>query len=480
MGSAFAAPPPARFERITSADGLPNDIIYSMLVDNSGRLWTATSNGMGRLDPSSGEWKHYTVADGLQSMVFRQGAAHVGPGGRFYFGGLQGYNSFVPAEVKGNTIPPPVVITSLKINEVEQLATPLTPAREVELRLNHRQNYVVVEFAALDYTNPRDNEYAYKLDGIDDDWIYSGHRRVAAYAHLDPGRYTLRVKGSNNDGVWNEAGVSIALRILPPLWRTGWAYAFYAAIIVLTVWAIRRRELNRIRLAGELRLQKIEAEKLREVDEAKSRFFANISHEFRTPLTLILGPLERLRARWPGDEVPAEYGVMGRNARRLLNLIDQILDLSKIEAAGLALDVREVDLRNLARISVASFAPYAASRAAWRFTSMCPTCRCRRVSIPSRWKSAVNNLLSNAVKFTPSEGSVTVTVKRDTGGAEGDRACIAVADTGAGIAFDLIDRVFDRFVQGDGQPASGPQGTGIGLGVDKGAGRAARWIDRGT
>ena len=169
------------------------------------------------------------------------------------------------------------------------------------IELSYKDNDFSFDFAAVNFTKSEDNQYAYRLDGYDRAWIYCGNRQFARYINVGPGRYTFRVKGSNNDGVWNEAGTSVALIIAPPFWRTWWAYALYGISLVTMLYAFRRYEMNRQQLKYGYELKKIESDKLKELDGLKSRFFANISHEFRTPLTLILGPTEELQAVQPDE-----------------------------------------------------------------------------------------------------------------------------------------------------------------------------------
>ncbi len=455
------------FERFTSSDGLPSDVVFGIVVDETGAVWVATTEGLGRRDPTTTHWRAYGVHDGLQSPEFVRGAHHRGGSGRIYFGGINGLNVFTPREVADNPHVPPVVLTSLRIGDREVTLPSLSsdPAAAARLELSHRENAFAVEFAALDYAHPARNRYAYRLEGADAEWVQSGTRRFASYSHLRPGTYTLRVRGSNQDGVWNEDGVALRLAISPPPWRTWWAYTLYALFAGAVVLTLRGREMKRIRLAHELRIQRIEAENLRQVDQAKSRFFANISHEFRTPLTLILGLAERLRESGQAALREADVEMMRRSAVRLSHMIDQVLDLSKIESASFTLNLRPTDLRDIARVCVASFTSLAGSRGLDLRLDLPEHSVSARIDA-EQIEKCLNNLLSNAVKFTPAGGSVSVHVRADSEAGRG-WATLRVADTGVGIPAHAIDRVFDRFFQVDDAHQPSRRGTGIGLALTR-------------
>jgi len=231
-----------------------------------------------------------------------------------------------------------------------------------EIILDSDQDFFTIEFAALDYTNPEKNQYAYMLEGVDRDWVPTdASRRLATYTKLDPGEYLFRVKGSNNDAIWNKEGIAVKITILPPWWRTNWAYASYILIFVFILYALRSYDLRRQRLKHELQLEQVEIEKLKEIDHVKSSFFANISHEFRTPLTLIKVPLQRLRQEQGPDPDP-RLETMLRNTNRLEQLIDQLLDLSRLEAGRLPVRWQRGDCMSLLRVYVAGFENVAAQR----------------------------------------------------------------------------------------------------------------------
>jgi signal transduction histidine kinase/DNA-binding response OmpR family regulator len=305
------------------------------------------------------------------------------------------------------------------------------------------------------------------LEGLDDGWSYCGNRRFANYTGVPPGNYIFRVKGSNNDGYWNEEGTSILVSINPPPWKSWWAYTLYTLSFIILAIAWRRYDLKRHRLKQALELEQVEAEKLKELDGMKSRFFANISHEFRTPLTLILGPLDKLLTKTDDNECIQSLNVMQRNARRLQRLINQLLNLSKLEAGEMKLIAGERNIINLVRGYVHSFESLAKQKnIRLKFTS--DDERTLIYVDNDKIEKILYNLLSNAFKFTPEGGEISVSVlthpvkpiyKEGTKGGVN----IIVADTGPGIPPDKVKHVFDRFYQANNGYSGDQEGTGIGL-----------------
>jgi ligand-binding sensor domain-containing protein/AraC-like DNA-binding protein len=299
------------FSRYTTAQGLPNNVVYGVLPDDAGHLWLSTNRGLARFDPATGAVRSFDAADGLQSNEFNSGAAFRSASGELFFGGIYGFSHFRPEDIRDNPHRPEVVITGLRrLNRREVVGdTGSILERSIvettSLRIPARDNVLIFEFAALDYSAPGKNRYAYRMVGFNDTWIDAGDSRTATYTNLPPGSYTFQVRGSNNDGVWNETGTSLELRILPPWWRTPWAYALYLLLCAGLILGARRYEMNRIRLRHLAEQERAQAERLLDLDRARSRFFANVSHEFRTPLTLTLGPLDDLQAGFHGPLAPA-------------------------------------------------------------------------------------------------------------------------------------------------------------------------------
>lgn len=230
-------------------EGLPNNLIYSILEDDSGHLWLSTNQGLARFDPASLDISSYDVADGLQSYEFNLGAEYKSDSGELFFGGVDGFNAFFPDSVLSNANIPPLVVTSFKVFSPEGTRN-ITVLDKDEIILGHVENSISIEFSALDFTRPSKNEYAYKLEGLDDAWVYSGARRIASYSRIPPGKYIFRVRGSNSDGVWNERGLELPLVIRTPWWQSAYVYFLYAIIIVLLIYLIILYSTRQLRRAN--------------------------------------------------------------------------------------------------------------------------------------------------------------------------------------------------------------------------------------
>ena len=454
------------FERWTVEDGLPNDVVYGIVADGRGHLWLSTNRGLARFDPASGEVRSYDAGDGLQSHEFNSGAAYRSPSGELFFGGPYGLNYFRPDEIEDNPHVPPVVLTGFhrrnRPETVRDSGTVLTAAiSEADtVRLSHADDVVAFDFAALDYSAPAKNRYAYRLVGFSDVWVEAGARRSATYTNLPPGAYTFQVKGSNNDGVWNGEGASLALVVSPPWWGTRWAYGLYGLAVLAALYGVRRYEMNRLRLAGRLEMEQLEAAKLRELDRARTRFFGDVSHELRTPLTLVTGPLGDLLAGRRGElsaAVREQLGLARRSADQVLELINQVLDVARLEAGGTPLRARPMELGAFVEEAAAGFAALA-ERERLDFEVATPDGPLTVHADPDQLEKALANLLSNAMKFTPGGGTVRVTVEGDDAAAR-----VAVRDSGPGIPAAELPHVFDRFFRAEGASDRRQPGTGIGL-----------------
>jgi signal transduction histidine kinase/ligand-binding sensor domain-containing protein/DNA-binding response OmpR family regulator len=440
--------------------------IYDIKRDRNGCLWMVTEKGLISFDPSTtdkstnakNQIKQYLPFNQVyRSRMYKDHAGKIFVGSRL--GSGNGYFSYHPDDITKNSNIPPIVITSFTVrNRALELDTAITLKQDITLSYN--ENYFSFEFAALDYTKPEQNQYAFMLEGLDEDWIYSGNRRFATYTKVPPGDYVFRVKGSNNDGYWNETGASVAITVLPPPWKTWWAYAGYATILIGLIVLWRIYDLRRIRLRQQLELEHVEAHKLKELDTMKSRFFANISHEFRTPLTLILGPLQKLLARHGDEESTREINIAQKNALRLQQLIDQLLTLSRIEAGKLKLQVKEENLVRLVNGYFQSFESLAKQKNI-RLEFHADQEEILAYVDQDKMEKVLYNLLSNAFKFTPEGGRVAVTV----GGQRS--AFISITDTGPGISPAHLPHIFDRFYQADDSDARFQEGTGIGLALAK-------------
>jgi signal transduction histidine kinase/ligand-binding sensor domain-containing protein/DNA-binding response OmpR family regulator len=483
------------FEAITQKDGLPSNTIMGIVEDDQGlsenkvgNLWLRTPLGIVKLDPETRRIRVYDEGDGLtycRSIQEGYQAFYKAKCGEIYSGGTTSVAVFHPDSLGDNPDPPKIVFTDFKINyESAKISTNSPLQKSVifteQIKLAHYQDIISVEFAALDYTAPVKNQYAYKLEGINSDWVYTdASRRFATYTGLQPGEYIFRVKGSNNDCVWNEAGASIRIIITPPWWKTNWAYGLYILLIITLIYGTWRFQLNRIKIRHDMELKRLQTEKLEEVDRMKSHFFANISHEFRTPLTLILGPISQMFSQTRRVEFRENLGMMKRNALRLQRLINQLLDLSKLEAGRIRLQVREENIVRLLKSFVQAFESLAKLK---NIELIFHSDSDSIIGFIDREKleTITNNLLSNAFKFTPEGGRVSISLniplnppsKGDLHaplfeGGVGGMCEIRISDTGRGIPTDRLSNIFDRFYQVDDSYTREQEGSGIGLALTK-------------
>lgn len=468
--------------------------IYDITSDKSGYLWLGTEMGLVRYDPSM-EAKGIHAENRIREFIpFSKTFPYVfykDEEGKIYIGSASstgnGYFSLHPDSIKENKIIPPVVLTEFRIrNELAEPDSSITTKKH--LILNHNENFFSFEFATLDYNNPAQNQYAYKLEGLDEDWIYSGDRRFANYTGVPPGEYTFRVKGSNSDGYWNETGISLRITLLTPPWKTWWAYLLYCLLIIVVLIIAIRFYLRRQRLIHKLELEHIQTVKLEELDKMKSRFFANISHEFRTPLTLIIGPLRKHLSGIQDTELNKDLNIIQRNALRLQRLINQLLTLSKLESDKLKLDAGLWDAIPLIRGYVQSFE----SLARQKDIELVFNADIDHITLYAdreKLETILNNLLSNAFKFTGEGGRIEVAVRssqftvlspQSSVGNETteDRKLktedslatwieVKISDTGSGISPDRLPHIFDRFYQADESYTGDQEGSGIGLALTK-------------
>jgi len=267
-----------------TAHGLPNDVIYGLLADESGNLWVSSNAGLTNFNPLSGAIRNYHVNDGLQSNEFNSGAYFRSKTGQFLFGGINGFNAFFPDSITENTHVPKLLFTDFLIHNQSVKPGPHSPlkspiANTEKITLNHDQSVISFEFAALNYTDPQKNQFMYKLEGFDHEWQQLGNRNFITFTNLDAGNYLLHLKGSNNDGVWNTEEKSLAIVILPPWWQTKWAFALYALLLLAAIYLWRWQVINKAKLKAQIELEHMKLEKVKEMDRIKSTFFENISHD---------------------------------------------------------------------------------------------------------------------------------------------------------------------------------------------------------
>ncbi|HOY05025.1 MAG TPA: two-component regulator propeller domain-containing protein [Saprospiraceae bacterium] len=451
------------FHHFTTEDGLADNVVYGIVPDDEGNLWCSTNRGLSRFQPSTGIFVNYYESDGLQANEFNTGAFLRNRQGLLLFGGVNGLTVFDPKEIKLSSKFPPVAITGIKVR-----GNPLLPAREgsplqfapyydQRLKLPFSENNVTFEFAALDFANPATNRFRYKMNGIDREWIHAGTTHFANYASLPPGEYVFEVQAATADGDWNPKSARFLLIIAPPWYRTWLAYLCYLLFGAGLVWGYIRLREERLREQHLLQLKNRESERLKELDSFKNRLFANITHEFRTPLTIILGLAERLRKGKSQQDVVENAGNIITQGNNLLDLVNQVLDLAKLESQGLTLRPVQSNLSTFVRFQAESFQSMAT------YNNIKIELQTEKPDVvmdfdPQRFRQVLTNLLSNAIRHTPPDGRIKVSLFRK----ESQQVVLEVADSGAGIAPEELPYIFDRFFQG--KISEQKQGTGgIGL-----------------
>ncbi|WP_020532559.1 hybrid sensor histidine kinase/response regulator transcription factor [Flexithrix dorotheae] len=492
------------FKVYKEKDGLTNNNIHGLLEDDRGNLWISTNNGISKLQdavtiPEDPVFKNLNVEDGLQGKEFNTKATFRNKNGEMYFGGKNGFNLFHPDSITENEFIPPVVFTGFKIFNkdvpIDPLQSPLHKhiSETDTLYLSYEHSVFTIAFAVLNFLNPGNNQYAFKLENFEKNWNYVDNQRSATYTNLDPGTYTFRVIGSNNDGKWNRSGASLTIIISPPWWETNWFRFLAIALVVVSFYAfykIRTRnykqhnlELERkvklrtaelMEVNEELQLQKEQisnhVSQLTELDQLKTNFFSNITHEFRTPLTLVINPLEKVMTD-PDQNTPiknygGQFQLMLRNARRLLQLINQLLDTSKIESGDTQLELSRGDIIIFIKELTESFFLLARDKGIHlHFHSNIDSYQ--TFFDKDKLEKILYNLLSNAIKFTEAKGEISLEIAVLNPGEENAGLSIKIKDTGEGIPKEALGKIFDRFYSNNPSGQSSSGGTGIGLYLTK-------------
>lgn len=445
-------------------DGLPDDNIMGLLFDGKESIWISHKKGITRMNIRTFALQSFNVNDGLQSNEFNQNACYrENKTGEIFFGGQNGLNSFFPDNIQINKHKPRMVLTQLSVmNQV------LRPGLKIngrvvlqksllctdEITLSWWDKTFSIEFAALHYANPLGNKYKYKLEGIDHQWTFaSAYMRTASYSQLPSGTYTFKVYGSNSDGVWSDTPATLRIKILPPWWLAWWTIGLYILVGFLIVLFVIKY------IASQLELKKNE-----EIHQAKLKFFTEISHEFRTPLTLIIDPLDKIMSGQLTMDIVRQYSVvMQRNAKHLLTLINQLLDFRKLESGQLTLKIQKTDFVRFTKVLASAFNIMAEQRNI-RFEVVSDIVSCNMGFDSSKINMVLNNLISNAFKFTPNGGEITVKLEQSAELPVG--IIIRVTDSGKGISKDDQAKVFDMFYQSD-KNTSYQSGSGIGLALTK-------------
>lgn len=485
--------------------GLASNEIRMLVDDGRKGLWITTDNGLSYLNVQTLEITNFYEEDGLQGNNFSKWAALKTSNGEIWLGGNHGFNIVRPDEIELNPYVPPVKISGLRVlNEPVAVLPPGAPEPEdgrfylskdihklETITLSHRQNTITFEFAALNYLYPRQNQYAYQLEGVDKEWNYVSNRRYASYSNLPQGQWlTFKVKAANNNGIWNTQEARLRLYIRPAVWNTAWfrwLVAVAAASLAISFYLLRVRQLKaqqkRLEQVVAERTQAVRAQKqeieaqnealqrqsaqLQEMDRAKTRFYANVSHEFRTPLSLVVGPAEELLKDNTLSVKVREYlRIINQNGKRLLRLVTQIMDISKLEDGVLRLEVARGDIVQAIHLIAESF-QFMAEDKQIRFYIQASQSSAEGYFDRDKIEKIVYNLLNNAFKYTDSGNSIwlELDVQQQPGGCEA--IAIRVRDTGIGIPAAEQQHIFKPYYRVENQYAQRQFGAGIGLSLVK-------------
>lgn len=447
----------------TIEDGLPDNQVFRIMEDNSGFFWISTAKGLSRFDMAKNEFTNYHSANGLPTEQFNYNSSFKNDDGTLYFGTVKGMISFNPKDFIKNTFIPPVYITGLQINNEEApignekngLHQSITYTKKITLPYD--QSNISIDVAALSYIIPEMNEYSYKMEGIDKDWITLKKNRRIFYTKLPPGKYTFKVKGSNSEGVWNNKETFLNLEILPPLWATKWAYLLYFLIASAIIITIFRYYHLAVTEKNKRRIESIKINTEREIYNAKINFFTNLAHEIRTPLTLIKMPLDKLlNSNITDNNVNESLKMMKKNTTRLIDLTNQLLDFRKAEANKFSLTFSETNINELVTEVYTIFKP-AADQKDLSYKLMLPRITLHAFIDSEAVKKILSNLFNNAIKYADG----LVTIKLLPFSSEDNLFHIEVRNDGHTISEHHKEKIFEPFFRI--KETEKEAGTGIGL-----------------
>ena len=453
------------FKTYTVRDGLPSNFLFKILEDEKKNLWVSTTRGLVCFTPSNEEMKVYTTANGLLNDQFNWNSAYKDSKGRMYFGSVKGMVSFVPGKFATNNITSPVYITGIQVYDKEIPIDDNSPLKKSitytdKITLSHNQSTLSIDFAALSYTSPEMNEYAYKMEGLDKEWTYLKTYRKAYFTELPPGNYTFKVKASNSSGIWNQKETSLQIEILPPIWATTWAYLVYVLAGLVILIGFVRNYHKRISEKNKRRIEQIEHEKENELYKNKIDFFTNIAHEIRTPLTLIQGPMENIMSQV--DEVPeikSNLRIMERNTNRLIDIANQLLDFRQTEMKNFSLNLEYINISTLLEEMHASFQPLAAQHKL-HYSLDLPVKDFHAFADADSLQKILSNLYSNAIKYA--ERKVYVSFQPFQ---LANKFRIEIKNDGFLIPYELKEKIFEPFFRA--KETNTHKGTGIGLAISR-------------
>ena len=451
-------------QHYTTKDGLPGNTVLGILEVAKDEYWLSTNNGLSRFTPQSRQFTNYGYSNGLENSEYNYNAYLKDSNGNLLFGGLNGFTYFNPDNINPSDNIPPLVFTELrknnqiiKVGDDSGLLTRSINETE-EITFKYLEANFSIKFAALDYFNPENNLYSYMLVGIDQDWNTSIGKNEATYAIQRHGEYTFKLKGGNSEGLWNPVDRQIKITVLPPPWRTWWAYMGYFLLLLAFILGLYRF----VKLRHTLQLEKLVNQQQAELHEVKLRFFTNITHEFRTPLTLIIAPLTELLAKSDmSHDIKNKLDTVDRNAKRMLNLVNQILTFRKLATDHTDLQISRVNLVELLQQVFLLFKEAAIQKGIHYEFDIISDSTVAWID-REKMEKVFFNLLSNAFKFTPNGENIVVSIRQKTGYIE-----IRVSDSGLGIEEVQRDQIFKRFYEKSNATESTIKGSGIGLAISK-------------
>ena len=458
-------------QSFTTKQGLPNNTVYAIITDQHGNFWCSSNKGIFRFNPENYSVLSFTEKDGLQGNEFNGYQYIHFPDHKIAFGGTEGWTIFDPDSIRIDQYQPEIAITDVAINNEPISKYANWKGRSVvsidTLHLSYNQNFLTFHFAALESNAPDKLQYRYQLIGIDNSWINAGTQNSANYTNLSSGIYDLRLNATNTAGIWSTHVKTVHIVIASPWWKTWWAYGIYIFLFGVLIYLFVNSSINQIKSKHKISLQQKEAQQLKALDELKSRFFSNITHEFRTPLSLIISPVEQMQQNvHDASFVKRNLSVVQRNAQHMLRLINQLLDMSKIESGNMKLSFSRGDIKVFAEECAQSFKSSAKEKnIALKFDAFAPDEE--YLFDAEKMEKIIYNLLSNAVKFTPDNGSIDVYLSIKHVNDLNNQLLLKVTDSGIGIDEEHLPYIFNRFYQIDTSATRKYEGTGIGLALVK-------------
>ncbi|HWZ02796.1 MAG TPA: two-component regulator propeller domain-containing protein, partial [Mucilaginibacter sp.] len=471
-----------RFTNLTGRDGLPDNTVTDLQEYDKNNIWVSTPNGLSDIVINRNvaglkfHFINYNETEGLQGREFTENSSFKTREGELLFGGGNGFNIFKPANLRTNKNIPNLVFTDFQVfnqhvNVGEKIngrvILPESIAGLKSITLKYNDNVFSIEFAALNYFNPGKVKYQYMMEGFDKGWIDADNQiRKATYTNLDAADYVFKVRATSDDN-WENSGVrSLNISILPPFWKTAWAYILYAMVIIGSLLYFRQKGIQKLKTQFSIEKEREEAHRMHELDLMKIKFFTNVSHEFRTPLSLIMAPVDKILKQIPEPDIQRQLMLVNRNAKRLLNLVNQLLDFRKMEYQELKLHEKNGDIINFIKDLSYAFTDIADQKNI-RFIFDSETESFYTSFDHDKIERIIFNLLSNAYKFTPEGGQVSVLLNLMD--KEDDRKAleIRIVDTGIGIAANKRDRIFEPFFQNDIPGSMLNSGSGIGLSITR-------------